>query len=38
MAQLETTAWQYLRCPVTFFAMQGQDFFNIQTEIVQSGA
>ena len=42
MAQLETTTWQYLRCPVAFFAMHGKDFFllffNIQKDIVRSGA
>ena len=38
MAQLETTAWQYLRCPVVFFAMHGKDFFNFENEIVKSGA
>ena len=27
MAQLETTAWQYLRWPVAFFATDGKDFF-----------
>ena len=27
MAQLETTAWQYLRCPVVFFVMHGKDLF-----------
>ena len=26
MAQLKTTAWQYLRCPVAFFATHGKDF------------
>ena len=42
MAQLKTTAWQYLRCPVAFLATHGKDsfffFFNIQKEIVRSGA
>ena len=41
MAQLITTAWQYLRCPEAFFAMHEKDFFfffNIQQEIVRSGA
>ena len=27
MAQLETTAWQYLRCPEAFFATHEKDFF-----------
>ena len=44
MAQLKTTAWQYLRWPVAFFTMHGKDFFfisfcfYIQKEIVKSGA
>ena len=43
MAQLETTTWPYLRCPVAFFATHGKDFFydfffNIQKKIVRSGA
>ena len=44
MAQLETTAWQYPRCPVACFATHGKDFIfnlfflNIQKEIVKSGA
>ena len=41
MAQLETTAWQYLRCPEAFFATHEKDLFfifNIQQEIVRSGA
>ena len=43
MAQLQTTAWQYLRWPVAFFATNGKDFFSIfffyiQKEIVKSGA
>ena len=42
MAQLETTTWQYLRCPLGFFydAWEGFFFFffNIQKEIVKNGA
>ena len=43
MAQLEHTAWQYLRWPVAFFATHGKGlffiyFFYIQKEIVKSGA
>ena len=39
MAQLETTAWQYLRRHVEFFATHWKDlFFSIQKEIVKSGA
>ena len=38
MAQLETTAWQYLRCPVAFLRRMGRIFLNIQKEIVKSGA
>ena len=43
MAQLETTAWQYLRWPVAIFLRRmGRiyclSFFHIQKEIVKSGA
>ena len=42
MAHFETTAWQYLRWPVAFFATNGKDLFfifiYIQKEILKSGA
>ena len=39
MAQLETTAWQYLCCPVGFCdTWEGFIFLNIQKEIVNNGA
>ena len=36
MAHLETTAWQYLRCPVAFLRRIGRIFSNIEQEIVRS--
>ena len=43
MAQLETTAQQYLRCSVAFLRRMGRIYFfnffyNIQKEIAKSGA
>ena len=43
MTQLESTAWQYLCCPMAFFGTHGKDlsiylFFNIQKEIMKSNA
>ena len=39
MAQVETTAWQYLCCPVAFLRRMGRIyFFNNQKETLKGGA